>query len=135
MQIKLLICHGYKYITDTYIISDVNWYINDTCIPKTLCTPYIWYKPHTISLITVFRPGQSPPHVTIQACTSSESKYTCQTFKSLLFSHKLHWWNQGLSFDTKNVKPSEQAQHDENGSLLDYFCVQLSAQRKGNQFV
>jgi hypothetical protein len=52
-------------------------------MPRTFFTPYIWYKPHTISLITVLSPGQVPPHVTIQARTSSGSKYTWTTYNSM----------------------------------------------------
>ena len=51
---------------------EVKWSL--TSIPKTFFTPYMWYKPHTISRITVLSPGQRPPHVTIQAWTSSASK-------------------------------------------------------------
>lgn len=58
-----------------------------TSIPRTLWTPYMWYNPHTISLITVFRPGHRPPHVTIHACTSSDSKYTWETFKTCTVIH------------------------------------------------
>lgn len=55
-----------------------------TSIPRTFFTPYIWWRPHTISLITVLRPGHKPPHVTMQAWTSSDSKYTWKIFvKSL----------------------------------------------------
>lgn len=51
-----------------------------TSIPSTLVTPYIWYKPHTISRTTVFKPGHRPPHVTMQATTSSASKATCKIY-------------------------------------------------------
>ena len=50
--------------------------MTQTCIPKTLLTLYMWDKPHTNSLMTVLSPGQRPPHVTMQAFTSSDSKYT-----------------------------------------------------------
>ena len=48
-----------------------------TSMPMISRTPYWFHSPHTISRITVFKPGQSPPHVTTQALTSSGSKYTC----------------------------------------------------------
>lgn len=47
-----------------------------TSIPRIFLTPYMWQRPHTISLITVLSPGHRPPHVTMHACTSSDSKYT-----------------------------------------------------------
>jgi len=58
-----------------------------TLIPNTFLTPYIWYKPHTNSLITVLRPGHKPPHVTMAAWTSSDLKYTW-IYNFILLSNK-----------------------------------------------
>jgi hypothetical protein len=37
-------------------------------------TPYMSWRPQTSSRMTVLRPGQSPPQVTIAALTSSDWK-------------------------------------------------------------
>lgn len=48
-----------------------------TSIPNISRTPYWFHSPHTTSRITVFRPGHNPPHVTMQARTSSGSNTIC----------------------------------------------------------
>jgi hypothetical protein len=45
-----------------------------TSMPTTLVIPYMSYRPHTSSRMTVFSPGQRPPQVTMAAFTSSDWK-------------------------------------------------------------
>lgn len=99
----------------------------------------MWCRPQTISLMTVFRPGHRPPHVTIQACTSSDSKYTWE-HNSMCDLNFQDGQKRGQQIETihrpnKNKNrnsptPSAEVQLVENGSLLGCFYEQQSIKQR-----